>query len=60
MARAKKEAKVLNVQIEINIINNLERFCAETGMSKTTATEKILKQYLDEYFNRPEKERKLF
>lgn len=35
-------------------------FCDETGMSKTVATEKILSQYLEEYFDRPENERKLF
>ena len=60
MPRQKKDAKILNIKLERKISNQLEQFCEESGVSKTIATEKILSQYFEEYFNRPEEERKLF
>ena len=60
MPRQKKDAKILNIKLATTISDQLEQFCEETGMSKTIATEKILSQYLAEYFNRPEQDRKLF
>lgn len=60
MPRQKKNAKILNIKLATAISDQLEQFCEETGMSKTIATEKILSQYLDEYFSRPEQDRKLF
>lgn len=42
------------------VSNMLEEFCDETGLSKTCATERILRQYLEEYFRRSNEERKLF
>ena len=60
MPRVKKDAKMLNMKLDRKIHEQLERFCDETGMSKTAATEKIMEQFLKEYFSRPETERKLF
>ena len=60
MPRQKKDAKILNIKLERKISDQLEQFCEESGVSKTIATEKILSQYFDEYFSRPEEERKLF
>ena len=60
MPRQKKDAKILNIKLATTISEQLEQFCEETGMSKTTATEKILLQYLNGYFSRPEQDRKLF
>ncbi len=60
MPRQKKDAKILNIKLATPIHDRLEKFCEETGMSKTVATEKILSQYLDAYFDRPEEDRKLF
>jgi len=60
MSRTKKDAKILNVKLDRIVHEQLEQFCEETGMTKTIATEKILAQYLDEYFQRPENKRKLF
>lgn len=60
MPRQKKGAKILNIKLNREIHEMLVCFCDETGMSKTVATEKILSQYLEEYFDRPENERKLF
>ena len=60
MPRQKKDAKILNIKLATTISDQLEQFCEETGMSKTIATEKILSQYLAEYFSRQEQDRKLF
>lgn len=60
MAREKKDAKLLSMRLDRNIHERLEFFCAETGMTKTMAIEKILDKYLRTYFQRPEEERKLF
>ena len=60
MPREKKDTKTLNVKISASVLDRMEQFCDESGMTKTTATEKILERYFDEYFSRPENERKLF
>ena len=60
MPREKKDAKMLNIRLNREIHEQLELFCDETGMTKTMAVEKILKHYLDSYFERSEQERKLF
>ena len=60
MPRPKKYAKILNIKLAMEISNQLEQFCEESGMSKTVATEKILSRFLEEYFQRPEKERTVF
>ena len=60
MAQVKKDAKVINMKLDIAVYNKLERFCSETGLSKTTATEKILDKYLSEYLDLPLSQRGLF
>ena len=60
MPRAKKDAKVLNIKLDRGIYDRLDQFCEETGMTKTVALERILNQYLDGYFHKPEDERMLF
>ncbi len=58
MPRQKKESKVLNINLAIDIWNDLESFCEETGIEKTTAVERMLRKCLDDYFKKDEKERK--
>ena len=60
MPRAKKDAKILNVKLATPVYDRLEEFCDESGMSKTVAAEKILMQFFDQYFERPEAERTIF
>lgn len=60
MPREKKNARILNIKLYAPIYDKLDQFCLESGMSKTTATEKILNQFLNEYFAKPEEERKIF
>lgn len=51
MPRPKKDAKPLNIKLDSAIHTKLERFCYETGMNKTVTVEKILDQYLSNYFS---------
>lgn len=59
MSRGKKDAKLLNIKLERQIHDQLEQFCEESGMTKTMATEKILSRFFDDYFKRPEAERRI-
>lgn len=60
MPRQKKDAKILNIKLATPINDMLERFCEETCMNKTVATEKILEKFFEEYFKRSEDERNIF
>ena len=60
MPRTKKDAKILNIKLATPVYEKLESFCEESGMPKTTATKKILLQFFNDYFERPEEERKIF
>ena len=60
MSRVKKDARFLNMKLDREIYDRLEKFCDETGMTKTMATEKIMDQFFEKYFDRPEEERKIF
>ena len=59
MSRPKKDYKVLSIKLSTPIHEKLEFFCKESGLSKTIAVEKLLDRFLDEYFAKPENERKL-
>lgn len=58
MPRQKKDAKILNIKLATAINEKLERFCKESGQSKTVAVERFLDKCLDEYFEKPEELRK--
>lgn len=60
MPREKKDARSFNIRLAAQTYEDLERFCEETGLTKTTATEKILNKFFLDYFKRDEEERKLF
>lgn len=51
MARAKKDGVHINYYIEKNIKEKLDKYCEDVGQTQTLAVERILKQYLDNYFN---------
>lgn len=60
MPRTKKDAKILNIKLATPISDQLERFCEETGLNKTTATEKIMEKFFEEYFNKDLSDRCIF
>ena len=47
MSRPKKDGKALNLYIERDILEKLEAYCEETGLTKTKAIERILNGFLD-------------
>lgn len=47
MARAKKDGKFLNIYLEKSVSDRLENYCNETGLTKTTAIERLLTQAFD-------------
>ena len=59
MPRPKKDARQLSIKLDATVHDKLDRFAEETGINKTVAVEKILTRYLDEYFDKPEAERKI-
>ena len=54
MARPKKDAKILNIKLDREINEKLEKFCEESGQSKTVAVERFLNKCLNEYFEKTE------
>ena len=60
MPREKKDARYLNIKLSSYIYDQLDRFCKETGLNKTVATEKIMEKFFKEYFDKPEEERSPF
>ena len=60
MPREKKDARNFNIKLATQTYEDLERFCEETGLTKTTATEKILNKFFGEYFKKDEEDRNLF
>ena len=47
--RQSKEYKLLNCKLEKNVSDMLEKICAETGLSKTVATERAIREYYENY-----------
>jgi len=58
MPRPKKDAKILNIRLDKEINDKLEKFCEEAGQSKTVAVERFLNRCLTEYFEKSEESRK--
>ena len=60
MPRPKKDAKILSIKLSTPIHEKLERFCEESGQSKTVAVERFLNKCLDEYFSKSEDIRRAY
>jgi len=52
MARAKKDGQYINCYLEREVVETLEQYCDETGLTKTVAIERILKKYFHEFFDK--------
>ncbi len=59
MARSKKNGTYLNVCIETSIYERLEKLCEDAGQTKTTAVERALLLYLDDYDDKQKKLKEL-
>lgn len=49
MAKQNKDWKALNIKLDKTIYEQLEKYCEETGLSKTVAVERILSKVFKEY-----------
>lgn len=49
MPKPRKDWKALNIKIQSSIYEQLEKYCEETGLSKTVAVERILNKAFKEY-----------
>ena len=49
MPKPRKDWKALNIKIQSNVYDELEKYCEETGLSKTVAVERILSKAFKEY-----------
>lgn len=56
MAKKLKESQPFSIRMERTTFDRLEQFCKVSGQSKTTAVERALEMYIDDY---EEKQRKL-
>ncbi len=50
MGRPKKNGVYINYYIQKDIKELLDKYCEEVGQTNTMAIERILGQYLNEYF----------
>ena len=49
MPRPKKDYQPLNIKLNTEVADMLNDYVATTGLTKTMATERILKSYLDHW-----------
>ena len=49
MPKPKKDWKALNIKIQSEVYEQLEKYCEETGLSKTVAVKRILSKAFKEY-----------
>lgn len=52
MARPRKESIPLNIKMDKDVCERLVAYCNEVGQTKTTAVERALSMYMDEYYKR--------
>ena len=58
MARPKKDARLVSFKMAADVYDKLSHFCDVSGQSKTMAVERLLSKAIDEYFERPQEERR--
>lgn len=49
MAKQNKDWKALNIKLDRTVYEQLEKYCEETGLSKTVAVERILSKTFEKY-----------
>ncbi len=49
MAKENKDWKALNIKLDRTVYEQLEKYCEETGLSKTVAVERILSKAFEKY-----------
>ena len=55
MLKQKRDTETLELELSRALIKLLDTYCANTGMSRTVAVEKLLLKQLEEYFHEHKK-----
>lgn len=56
MARPKKESAPTSFRLDVAVLERLNKFCEDSGQSKTVAVERAITMYINDY---EEKQRRL-
>ena len=59
MARPKKDSEILNIRLDAAVSQRLSAMCADAGQTKTAVVERALRMYIDDYYDKQEKLRKI-
>lgn len=49
--KTKKQSKALNLNIDVEVLDKLEKYCEIKGQTKTMAIERILTEYIYEFMS---------
>ena len=52
MARPKKDGKYVNFYMDSELLKRLEKYCEETGLSKTAAIERFIAKGLEKEYKK--------
>ena len=55
MSKEKKISQPLSMRMNHDLFEKLEKFCEDSGQSKTTAIERSLSKYIEEYYEMMDK-----
>ena len=56
MSRPKKDGVILNIMLEAKANKLLEKYCEDTGATKTKTVEKAIEFFVENYYNLHHKE----
>jgi predicted transcriptional regulator len=59
MARPKKDNVPVSLRLERKVFKKLNEFCEDSGQPKTVAMERALAMYIDDYYKKQGKLKKL-
>lgn len=58
MTKQKKDWVAFNIRADRKTMDRFNAYCEEVGQTKTTAWERIVNAYLDEFYDKENKEKK--
>lgn len=56
MARERKDGQRVSLLMDREVAERLEQFCKDSGLSKTSAIEKALSAFMDNYYRMVQKQ----
>lgn len=55
MAKKIKESKPFSLRMNVETLDRLNQYCEDSGQSKTTAVERAINAYIDDYYSKMQK-----